>query len=163
MTSVFTIYSYYVDSYTTTLIMSIVMIVVTLFIWFLSFVGPGLVAFYTGQRTSNTYTATLYSREIVLQDAMFIGFSTLGSGELKIMVTNDDLNYVLWIMEGIHIDWQAYCINVVPSAVGMPQGAVRLQLQCKSLNNYALAAAVSNITIGYGRCAPTTDGTGIYR
>ena len=114
-----------------------------------------MVAFYTGTWTDSTYTASMYSREIVLSEAMFISFFTLERGDLQLMVTNDDLDYVVWKSQGFFNDWEKYCVNIDPTVVGMPRGAVRLQFRSLSATYSGLSAAITNITLGYGRCSAT--------
>ena len=102
-------------------------------------------------KSAQIYTAILYSREITLHETMFVDFSIFVRGEIKISVANDVLENVLWEGRQTINDWERHCVKIDETAFGMPQGDVRLKIQCRT-NNNTLIAAVTNITIGEGGC-----------
>ena len=107
--------------------------------------------FWAADKSAHEYTATLYSREITLHETMFMDFAIFVRGEIKISVANEDFENVLWEGRQTTNDWERHCLNIVKAAIGMPQGAVRLKIRCRT-NSTALVAAVTNITIGEGGC-----------
>ena len=138
--------------------------------------GPGLIAMNTGMGIPTLYTATMYSRELSLSDAMFLRFTLLLRGEIQLIIANSTEDVVVWTAHASEKDWQSHCVNItgavqgipqgphqtVPQDMGqtIPQGPVRLRLECTTsiTSIYALAAAITNITIGYGTCAPALAG-----